>query len=128
MMAEMSKKKVLIVDDDYEMRQSIRRLLVTEFNCQIDEVGDGNEVEDKIKEFAPDLIVLDVKMPGKDGYATCMHIRDSLGMKHIKIVGISGVSGRVGAAFMDVLGANCYFEKPFDNEKFKKKISELLTD
>jgi len=100
--------------------------LTTEINCEIDEAGDGNEVEEKIKKFAPDLIILDIKMPGKDGYATCMHIRDSLGMKDVKIVGISGVSGRVGAAFMDVLGADCYFEKPFDNEEFKKKIIQLL--
>jgi len=125
-MPEIFKKKVLIVDDDYGMRQSIKRLLTTEINCEIDEAGDGNEVEEKIKKFAPDLIILDIKMPGKDGYATCMHIRDSLGMKDVKIVGISGVSGRVGAAFMDVLGADCYFEKPFDNEEFKKKIIQLL--
>lgn len=122
------RKKILIVDDDEGMRQSIRRLLTIDGKYEIQEAIDGYDAEKKLKKFTPHLIIIDVKMPGKDGYATCMHIRDSLGLKDVKIVGISGISGGIGAAFMEVLGANFYFEKPFDTIKFKERIAKLLEE
>jgi len=67
-------------------------------------------------------------MPGKNGYATCMHVRDNLRMKDVKIVGISGIYGGIGRSFMETLGADFYFEKPFDAIKFKERISILLKE
>ena len=65
-------------------------------------------------------------MPGKDGYAVCLNIRNNKDMSHVKIVGMSGISGGIGNAIISSLGADYYFEKPFNNEKFKNKIAELL--
>ena len=121
-------KKILIVDDDEGMRQSIRRLLAFDGKYEIEEAVDGLDAEEKLKKFTPNLIIIDVKMPGKDGYATCMYIRDDLGMKDVKIIGISGVSGGIGAAFMAALGADFYFEKPFCSNKFRERILKLLKD
>ncbi|MBU0468488.1 MAG: response regulator [Candidatus Omnitrophica bacterium] len=122
------KKRILIVDDEQEVRQAIRRILMVSGKYIIEEAVDGFDAEKILKTYMPDLIILDVKMPGKDGYATCMHIRDDLRMKNVKIVGISGFSGGIGRSFMETLGADFYFEKPFDTNKLRERISKLLED
>ncbi len=122
----MDKKRILIIDDEENMRHAIRRLLEPDGTYEIAEAGDGLEAEKRIKDFSPDLVILDIKMPGKFGYEICMNIKENPQMSHIKVVGISGISGGIGNAMMSTLGADSYFEKPFDNDKFKNKITSLL--
>lgn len=122
----MEKKKILIIDDEVNMRHAIARLLNTERRYDIQEASDGFEAEKKIKEFSPHLIILDIRMPGMHGYEVCLKIRGNPALADVKIVGISGISGKIGEAMMSVLGADCFFEKPFDNDKFKNKIAALL--
>jgi hypothetical protein len=47
-------------------------------------------------------------------------------LKRTKIIGISGYSGRIGRAFMEALGSDCYFDKPFSVIKFRMKVAMLL--
>lgn len=120
------KKKILIIDDDRAMSASIKRLLMIYGKYEIQELTDSNWMETVIIKFMPDLIILDVKMPGKGGYEICMHIKNNAALQHIKIMGVSGISGGIGAAFMKSLGADCYLEKPFDTHKFKKFVNQLI--
>ena len=122
------KKKILIVDDEQEVRDSIRRCLMASGAYIIEEAIDGSDAIEVLKTYTPELIIIDVKMPVKGGYETCMHIKSDLNMKNIKIVGISGVSGGIGGAFMEVLGVDAYFEKPLDINKFRERIAKLLQD
>ena len=122
------KKKILIVDDEQEVRDSIRRCLMASGAYIIEEAINGSDAIEALKTYAPELIIIDVKKPVKGGYETCMHIKSDLNMKNIKIVGISGVSGGIGGAFMEVLGVDAYFEKPLDVNKFREKIAKLLQD
>lgn len=119
-------KKILIIDDDDGMRRAIRRLLTMAGTYVIEEVADALEAEKTIAEFQPDLIILDIKMPGRDGYEICMNIRDQMNLKDVKIVAISGVSGGIGNAIMSSLGADYFFAKPFNNDEFKLRIAKLL--
>jgi len=136
-------KKILIVDDEENIRHAIKRVLLAarlngdapdvasnneEQSCPyiFFEAGDGIEAGEKIKEIMPDLVILDIKMPKKDGYGVCSDIRKDPATKHIKIIGISGFSGKIGEGVMEALGADDYFEKPFDNEKLKAKVRKLL--
>ena len=121
------KKKILIIDDDRVMSRSIKNLLIYDGNFEIRELADSNWMEDVIEQFQPDLIILDVKMPGKGGYEICMHIKDNEALRHIKIIGVSGLSGGIGAAFMEALGADKYFEKPFDAGNFRDQVKKLIT-
>lgn len=127
-MIDIVKKKILIVDDEQDVRQSIKRCLMVSGKYLIKEAINGFDAENILKGYSPDLIIVDVKMPGKDGYATCMHIKSDLNMKHVKIVGISGISGGIGRSFMEVLGADYYFEKPLDVSNFRERIAKLLQD
>lgn len=124
--ARTSQKKVLIIDDDLQMRQSIRRMLSLSEQYEIEEAEDGLHAEKKLKTFIPDLVIMDIRMPKQDGYETCMRIRAEPLLAHVKIIGMSGACGGIGAAFMESLGADFYFEKPFDSAKFKSIVEKLL--
>lgn len=122
------KKKILIVDDDDGIRECIIRILAKENKYHLEIATNGLEAEEKIERIHPDLVILDIKIPQKDGYAICMHIRETLKMHNIKIIGMSGISGGIGEAFMTTLGADHYFKKPFSVMDFRKRVSELLNE
>src|SRR3989338_10879677 len=86
-----SKKKILIVDDDRSMVDSIRRFLQREMVYDLEIAYDGFEAGQKFSDFKPDLVILDIKMPGVDGYKLCSHVRDNPDNKSTKILLISGV-------------------------------------
>ena len=121
-----NKKKILIVDDDEAVRKTIKTMLTTEEKYDIKEAEDGLIAEKKIEEFLPDLIILDIRMPKKDGYEVLWDLKKRPSMQHVKVVAVSGFSGNIGGVIMDVLGVDCFFKKPFDIKKFKEKIASLL--
>ncbi|MBF0484130.1 MAG: response regulator [Candidatus Omnitrophica bacterium] len=121
-----SDKKILIVDDDRNVRKSTRRLLFINGLMNVAEAGGVTEAENIIKDFCPDLILVDIGMPDRKGYELCMDIKDDPDKKKIKIIGISGYAGGIGEAFMQACGADCFFEKPFDSDQLVRKIFELL--
>jgi DNA-binding response OmpR family regulator len=124
---ENGKKKVLIVDDDKEMMQAIKRILMREKNFLVETADDGFEAGRKFSQFEPDLIILDIRMPGFDGYQVCSYIRKDLANARVKILAISGISANAeGARKIIRLGADDYLAKPFSNEELKMKISFLL--
>ncbi len=118
-------KRILIIDDDPDMRNAIKRLLVSvNRDYEIHEAGDGIEAAQKIKEIHFHLVILDIKVPPSDGYDLCHSLRKKSRM--VKIMAVSGFSKLIEGATIVALGANCYLEKPFDNEDFKTKVKELL--
>ncbi|HBR15419.1 MAG TPA: response regulator [Candidatus Omnitrophica bacterium] len=121
-----SKKKILIVDDDRSMVDSIRRFLQRETVYDLEIAYDGFEAGQKFSDFKPDLVILDIKMPGLDGYKLCSHIRDNPENKNTKILLISGVINQNGLQQIKKSGANDYLAKPFNNKALKIKIEELL--
>jgi excisionase family DNA binding protein len=120
------KKKILIVDDDQEMVDSIKRMLMMEDNYKIETAYDGFSAGQKFYQFKPDLVILDIKMPKLNGYEVCARIRSDPQNKEVKIIAISGVIDMAGAQEIKKLGANDYLSKPFDNTVLKRKIEKLL--
>ena len=120
------RKKVLILDDDKSMCASIRNMLALVGKYEVRELTDSLQAENIIEDFSPDLIILDIKMPGKGGYEICMNTKNNAKHENIKIIGMSGISGGIGASFMETLGADYYLEKPFDLLEFTKAVRNLI--
>ena len=119
-------KKVLIVDDDKGIVDSIQRSLKREKIYDLEVAFDGFEAGHKFADFKPDLIILDIKMPGLDGYQLCSRIRSDKKNKNVKILLISGLVETKEASCIKESGADGYLSKPFSNEELKKKIMNLL--
>ena len=121
-----NKKRVLIVDDDRGMVHSMRRTLASDKRFEIDVAYDGFSAGQKFSQFRPHLVILDIKMPGMDGYEVCSRIRSNSKNKDVKIIAISGLVEKEVAEKILKLGANDYLPKPFDNRLLKEKVEKLI--
>jgi CheY-like chemotaxis protein len=106
-------KKILIVDDEKEMVNTIRRGLSSVKDLMIEAAYDGKSAVEKFAEFKPDLILLDMRMPGLDGYEVCATIRKDPGGKEVKIIMISGAMDMDAVERVAEAGANDFLAKPF---------------
>ncbi|MDE1920246.1 MAG: response regulator [Candidatus Omnitrophica bacterium] len=120
------KKRVLIVDDDRGMVDSIRRFLIREKSYDLEIAYDGFEAGQKFSDFKPDLVILDIKMPGLNGYEVCSKIRGNPENKDVKILLISGITDQAELEQAKVSQADDYLAKPFSNAALKVKIDALL--
>jgi len=119
------KKRILIVDDDRTV-QSLHKLLVKDNMYDVAVAQDGFIAGQKFCELKPDLVILDIRIPGLDGYELCSRIRNNLNDKAVKIIAISGEVGQEGFDRIMKLGADDFLSKPFDNETLELKIKKLL--
>jgi two-component system, OmpR family, response regulator VicR len=119
-------KRVLIVDDDRGIVNSLHRVLMLENKYIIEAAYDGFQAGKKFSDFKPDFIILDICMPGLDGYQVCANIRKDADNKHVKILAISGLSEPQEIKKIMDLGADDYLQKPFSNELLQQKIKQIL--
>ena len=125
-------KKVLLVDDEPDVIEFLRVALEQE-GVTFRGAGDGEEALVKVAEEAPDLIILDVQMPKKDGFMTFQELRRSDTSKNIPVVMLTSVSERTGLPFNardmgEYFGSEpeAYIDKPIDPEKVLSTVNELL--
>lgn len=71
-------RRILMVEDDRNFRQTLRNLLSSRFpDISLEEAGDGDEALEKIKGFLPDVIFMDIKLPGENGLSLTKRIKDA---------------------------------------------------
>ena len=121
----MSRQIVLTVDDDPVMRQAIYECLSTEYNVLV--ASDGHEGIELAEAQHPDLILLDIMMPGFDGFSTLMLLKENELTKDIPIIMLTAVGKKekILSAFRD--GAADYLLKPFKPDALLAKIKSVLT-
>ncbi len=119
-------KRILIVDDDIGIIHSLKRALRMEHKYVIDAAINGFEAGRKLLEFRPDLVILDIKMPGLDGYEVARKIKEIPSGRHIRIIAISAYFGDTEKRRMLSCGVDVCMDKPFDNEELLQRINQLL--
>src|SRR5688572_6661140 len=120
----MAKQKILIVDD--EPRNQRIAIEALEDLAELQTCATGEETLVKIKTFTPELILLDVMMPGIDGYETCKQIRSYPENKFIKIILVSGKAMTEEKLQGYDAGADDYITKPFIHEELIAKAKVFL--
>jgi two-component system, OmpR family, alkaline phosphatase synthesis response regulator PhoP len=118
-------KYVLIVDDEPNIVLSLEFLMKKEGH-EVRSVANGEEAMQAIAEKAPDLILLDVMMPRKDGYEVCQELRATPSWKDIKIIMLTAKGRDVEREKGLALGANDYITKPFATQELVEKVKSLL--
>jgi two-component system, OmpR family, alkaline phosphatase synthesis response regulator PhoP len=118
-------KFVLIVDDEPNIVLSLEFLMKKE-GYEVRSVANGEEAMQVITEKIPDLILLDVMMPRKDGYEVCQELRATPSWKDIKIIMLTAKGRDVEREKGLALGANDYITKPFATQELVEKVKSLL--
>ena len=103
--------RLLLVDDDAGLRTLVRTTFEG-FHIDVDEAASAAAAEERIASHRPDVIVLDVMMPGEDGIAFCRRLKGDPATRDIAIVLLSGSEGGARAA-TDAAGADAFVAKPF---------------
>jgi two-component system nitrogen regulation response regulator GlnG len=119
----MDSKKILIVDDEETVRYSFRKLFL-EPGFLITEAANGLEALSSIKKDSPDLVLMDIEMPGLNGLEAIQRIKSMKPQLPVIIMTAFGTSERVIAAMK--YGAYDYLEKPFDVARLKEVILEAI--
>ena len=117
-----SKQRILIVDDDNNIAELISLYLTKEcFETKI--VNDGEAALDMVESFEPNLILLDLMLPGIDGYQVCREVRAK---NSVPIIMLSA-KGEVFDKVLGLeLGADDYMEKPFDTKELVARVKAVL--
>jgi len=124
--ANEDKKRILIVDDDKGIVDSIQRFLRREKIYDLGFAYDGFEAGEKFASFKPHLIILDIRMPGLDGFKLCSRIKSNPENEKVKILFISGTIDEAVVSQITKLGADGYLTKPFSLDVLKDKIQHLF--
>ena len=123
----LSPKKILIVDDDPDLRKIMPRFLSAE-DYEVAVASDGFEAGTKVMDFNPDLLVLDLIMPGMDGFEVCKRIKKNPRTSHIKVLAITGYDDEENRARIMKAGADGYLPKPIERESLLEEVEGLLID
>ena len=118
----MAKQKILIVDDDNNIAELISLYLMKEcFDTMI--VEDGEQAIEQFTQYQPNLILLDLMLPGIDGYQVCREIRRT---SNVPIIMLSA-KGEVFDKVLGLeLGADDYMIKPFDSKELVARVKAVL--
>ena len=118
----MGEKKILIIDDERHMVRLMEYHL-NQRGYRVITAFDGREGLEKANSQKPDLVLLDIKMPGMDGYEVCRQIKTFSGTSHIPVIFVS-----VFGDFEDarLRGANSCVKKPFTPEVLLKEVDQIL--
>ena len=114
--------KILVVDDDINICEAIKLYLVNE-GYEVKTANDGEEGIKAFKSFEPDLVLLDIMMPKKDGKQTCREIREISNKPIIMVTAKDEVFDKV---LLLELGADDYLVKPFDMKELSVRIKAVL--
>jgi len=122
-----SARRVLVVDDDSQVRAMLCEVLLTmEPAVEVEQAADGYEALLKVGQFAPDLLVMDLKMPRMDGFEACRRIRGNPGTAGTNILIVSGFMDDAAQQELMRSGASDWMRKPLDVNEFRRRVARLL--
>lgn len=121
----MSRKNILLVDTDPGNIETIKGAL-SERGFQVDCSDDGKEAVKKILAQTPDLILLEVEIPGMDGWEICSLLKQNKATSRIPIIFVSEKSKIHNQLQAVYLGANGFIPKPFSMGELVNRVEQLL--
>jgi excisionase family DNA binding protein len=124
---ESGKRKVLIVDDDEELVELIKEMFERDSRFDVRTANNGFDAGMLVKEFRPDLVVLDVMLPDINGKEVCMRVRSDSSLDEVKIICISGMVEQDKVADLRAAGADEFMQKPFAVEALMERACDLLS-
>jgi two-component system OmpR family response regulator len=120
--SEAPKPHVLIVDDDSEIRDLLSRFL-SKHDFRVTTAKDGREMDQALKDWSIDLVVLDLMLPGDDGLTLCRRVRSE---SYVPIIMLTAMGEDVDRIIGLEVGADDYIAKPFNPRELAARIKAVL--
>ena len=117
---------ILVCDDEPSLRELMRISLDTGPAYRFVEAGDGSDAIELLESTRPDLILLDVMMPGTHGIAVLEHLRALAGLSETPVIVVSAFASPADRQQAIEAGATRFVKKPFDPEALRSLVEELL--
>ncbi len=118
-------KKILLVDDEPNILVALEFLLKKE-GYIVQKAFDGLQAIEKIDSFRPDIVILDVMMPGFDGFEVARRVRNIEGLEDTRIIFLTARGTQADKVKGYSTGGEYYLTKPFDNEELIGIVNELV--
>lgn len=122
-----SKIRILIVDDEPDLLRTTR-YIVKGAGYDVDTAVDGEAALKKVRAQKPDLIVLDLMLPGMPGEEVCRQIKKDENTSGIPVIMLTAKNTDTDRIIGRVIGADCYMTKPFEIEKLLSEIKRLIEE
>ena len=123
---ESGKRKVLLVDDDPELVDTMHKALQEDGRFEVRIASNGFDAGMMVKEYRPDLIVLDVMLPDINGKEVCHRVRADSTLEDVRILCISGMIEEDKIQELKLSGADDFLHKPFDIEELIDRMCAQL--
>ena len=123
---ESGKRKALLVDDDEELVELIRDVLEADGRFEVRVANNGFDAGMMVKEYHPDIIVLDVMLPDIYGKEVCQRVRSDSALDDVRIICISGMVEQDKITDLKESGANDVLQKPFEIETLIDRMCAQL--
>ena len=117
--------KVLVVDDSLTDRR-VTTTYLEQAGLSVLDVESAEEAMEKLSQYQPNLIVLDVVMGGKSGFEFCRSLKADMATKTIPVILCSSKSTEADKMWGDVVGADAYLAKPVNRDELLDKVQELI--
>jgi len=121
-----SKPIVLVADDEPSMVAMLSSHLRSK-GYTVLEASDGDQAWELAHEHLPNLVLLDVMMPGMSGWEVCRKIREAVSLAHTGVIMLTGIGENLNEMTSPLYGADAYLDKPFEFSDLDQKISETIT-
>ena len=119
-------KKILIVDDELNVRRLVRFSLEEEEGYELHDAENGTEALIKAKKLKPDLVILDLMTPDKWGYTVCEELKEDPLTKDAVVLILSARGSSASKVMGEAKGADEYMVKPFQPKELRKMVKKLL--
>lgn len=119
------KKVIMLVDDNPDLLYSIKKGLESLGDYEVVTVESGRKCLQLLKNIKPDLVLLDIMMPGMDGWDVCAKIKNDKKTENIPIVFLTAKTDPISKS-MGTLASADYITKPFDMKILKKRIDSVI--
>lgn len=118
-------KRVLVVEDN-ELNLKLFCDLLRAHEFVVDPVRDGREAVARARDFAPDLIIMDIQMPHVTGYELIIELKGDEGLRAIPIMAVTAYAGREDEERIRAAGAEAYVSKPISLARFMDSVGGLI--
>ncbi len=123
---ESGRRKALVVDDDEELVELIKDALVNDGRFEVRVANNGFSAGMMVKEYRPDIIVLDIMLPDINGKDVCNLVRSDATLDDTRIICISGMVEQDKIQELKASGANDFLQKPFEVDTLVERMCRLL--